>query len=341
MPNKIHLRGVDILTTEDIKSYTSEHFGAADRIEWIDDTSANLVFSSDGAAQEALVALCSIPVADPGQLPMLECLPAKAYSGKPDASLQIRIAVASDRKQVGAAQRSRFYLLHPEYDPEERRRQERSGRSRYRSRDRRYRGESRDRGSRRYEDDDGFAFDASFYDDPEPDRRRSPPRNSTRRIPSLDSESSRQRNSTKELFPSRRRDPGLRDRSASPRREYDSRPAQNTLDNNRARAQRVKSQLPASTAPKELFPSKLEPQNVAQLDRLELAGDSGAEQSFTIRGSASRASGDDNITLKGASTARVKELFPDKFGDNTGKELFVDRLGGRGKPRQKAEDLFR
>ena len=157
----------------------------------------------------------------------------------------------------------------------------------------------------------------------------------------MDSESSRQRNSTKELFPSRRRDPGLRDRSASPRREYDSRPAQNTLDNNRARAQRVKSQLPASTAPKELFPSKLEPQNVAQLDRLELAGDSGAEQSFTIRGSASRASGDDNITLKGASTARVKELFPDKFGDNTGKELFVDRLGGRGKPRQKAEDLFR
>jgi len=36
----------------------------------------------------------------------------------------------------------------------------------------------------------------------------------------------------------------------------------------------------------------------------------------------------------------VKELFPDKFSGNTGKELFAEKLEGRGRRRQKAEDLF-
>lgn len=334
MPNKVHLRGVDILTTEDIKSYTSEHFGAADRIEWIDDTSANLVFNSETAAQDALVALSAIPIADPGQLPLLECLPAKTFTAKPDVNLQVRVAVSSDKKQAGAASRSRFYLLHPEYDPEERRRREQANRPKCNSRDRRHRQGSRGRRPDMH-GEDNFAFNASFYDDPDPGRRRSPPGDTIRRIQSPDSEYSRRRNSTKELFPSRRRDDRLRDRSASPRHGR-------TLDDNGTRAQRVKSQLSATSAPKELFPSKVGTPNPTQLDRLEPTdGLKASDGTLSIRGLASKGGSDDDFVLKGASTARVKELFPDKFGDNAGKELFADRLEGRGKPRQKAEDLFR
>jgi hypothetical protein len=60
---------------------------------------------------------------------------------------------------------------------------------------------------------------------------------------------------------------------------------------------------------------------------------------FTIRGSAkSQSVPVQNFSIKGA--ARVKELFPATLGDNTGKELFSERLEGRGRRRQKAEDLF-
>jgi hypothetical protein len=44
------------------------------------------------------------------------------------------------------------------------------------------------------------------------------------------------------------------------------------------------------------------------------------------------------LSIKGTG-GNVKELFPDKFG-NAGKELFGDKLDGRGRRRQKAEDLF-
>lgn len=96
--------------------------GTYDKLEWIDDTSLNLVFGSEGIAHEALVALASVHVADATQLPPLEPIPAKSFSGKPDSTLSVRVAVTGDRKVAGAAQRSCFYLLHPEYDPEERKR---------------------------------------------------------------------------------------------------------------------------------------------------------------------------------------------------------------------------
>lgn len=52
------------------------------------------------------------------------------------------------------------------------------------------------------------------------------------------------------------------------------------------------------------------------------------------------------MTIKGTAKS-VKELFPNKFNDdsstmssNAGKELFADRAEGRGRRRQRAEDLF-
>ncbi|SPN98855.1 uncharacterized protein DNG_01896 [Cephalotrichum gorgonifer] len=352
VPTKVHLRGVDTLTTDDIKSYASEHIGAAERVEWIDDTSANLVFGSEASAQDALVALCAIPIADPTQLPVLECLPAKPFSAKPGVSLEVRVAVSTDKKQAGAYARSRFYLLHPEYDPEERRRRDESHRSRYRDRDRdrdrRDRRGSRGRRSGRYEDEDDVTYDPSFYDDPDesqssarPRRRRSSSRESTRRTRDRDSDLPRQRNSEKELFPTHRSGARARDRSASPLREDDSLTMRNALDDNRASAQQVKRRLSAANEPRELFPEKSGTSGLGQLDRLELSSKP-SNDVFSIQGLAARRGDGDDFKLKGASTARVKELFPDKFGGNAGKELFdEDRLAGRGKRRQKAEDLFR
>lgn len=53
------------------------------------------------------------------------------------------------------------------------------------------------------------------------------------------------------------------------------------------------------------------------------------------------------MTIKGTAKS-VKELFPNKFsGDshaissnNTGRELFADKVDGRVRRRQRAEDLF-
>lgn len=174
--SKVHIRGLDALNPDDIKAYVSEHFsgdggrkGPFDRIEWIDDTSANLVFASEEAAAAALSALSSVQIDDMNLQQLGQAFPAKTYSAKPDdvsAGLSVRFAVASDKKQAGAAERSRFYLLHPEYDPEERRRNYqnrrrdgyRDGRS---NRHRSYRDDRDDRAN----DIRNNSFDVDLYDD--------------------------------------------------------------------------------------------------------------------------------------------------------------------------------
>ena len=64
-----------------------------------------------------------------------------------------------------------------------------------------------------------------------------------------------------------------------------------------------------------------------------------ASGGLNIRGMAAKRAGDQGIAIKGTGTT-AKELFPDKFGGNMGKELFAEKLEGRGRRRQKAEDLF-
>jgi hypothetical protein len=58
-----------------------------------------------------------------------------------------------------------------------------------------------------------------------------------------------------------------------------------------------------------------------------------------VRGAAQNS----GITIRGAAAGQsVKELFPMKVGagGNAGKELFGERIKGRGAPRRKAEDMF-
>ncbi|OIW29628.1 hypothetical protein CONLIGDRAFT_680463 [Coniochaeta ligniaria NRRL 30616] len=380
VPYKVHIRGLDTFTAEDVKAYVAEHFGSSyEKIEWIDDTSLNLVFGSESVAQGALTALAGVEISDVTQLPPLQSIAAKPFSKKPDSSLHVRFAVGGDRKIAGAAARSRFYLLHPEYDPEERKRRGEI-RGKYRDREGYGRRNDRERGSgrrkeERIDDYDVNTFDVSLYDDDapalakrattDPRARRESSGRLRRESPQSD-EGNRdyaQKNREKELFPnlkSRDRNGGSRrDRSASPIRD-------DTLDDdlardraavrNREQARAVKDRLAKDNAAKELFPTKVSTSvsgGTARMDQVDtrtvltsakLADritprPAETESAFNIRGLAAKRTADQGFAIKGTGT-NVKELFPEKFG-SAGKELFPEKLDGRGRRRQKAEDTFR
>lgn len=279
MPYKVHIKGLDTFNPEDVKGYLAEHYGTSQlsRVEWIDDNSANYIFKSESAAQEALIALAAVAIADPTQLPPLEYISAKGFTQKPDSVLQIRFAVATDKKVVGAAERSRFYLLHPEYDPEERRRRGEFTRGKYRERDDRYRSDRRgDRRRDRREDEESEPFDVSLYDDDASSlarraRRRSHSRSRRRSASRGSSDADRasshaRRKRDRELFPGKLSGAGhgLRDRSASPVRDRDG-DAQMDLDEDaravaalrsREKGRSIKERLARDNNGKELFPSK-------------------------------------------------------------------------------------
>ncbi|OBT42086.1 hypothetical protein VE00_06560 [Pseudogymnoascus sp. WSF 3629] len=401
IPHKIHLRGLDDLTTKDIKSFAEEYSAGQplERVEWIDDTSANIIYQSAEAASAALQAFVATD-----QLPAahstLDLLPAKPFPNFPNTRLMVRLAVEGDKKQPGARERSRFYLFNPEHEPQERRPREDRGRrgdGRNRSRRDNYRRRDYDDREPRRRNDD---FDASMYDD-EP----SPPRGSREPESESGTTSSGYRSQRsqrvrfagvgKELFPekiSSRSSGRLRNRSASPMRDnegdliLDARPAggrdgraQSANDGgaNRRKAQLIKERLRASASePLELFPRKAGARaggndaadstadlfahklRIPMLDgasdrssgkpdlmsRISKPGvsDADGQPSFKIKGTA-RQPVQDGFSIKGmaASGQEHRELFPGKAGGNAGKELFADRLEGRGGRRQRAEDTFR
>lgn len=297
VPNKVHIRGLDLLDQDKLKAYVSSHVGGkgADRIEWVNDSSANLVFGSETAAQEALLLLSAVDIADATQLPLGEVLPAKPVSDQPQIALHVRFAVESDKKERGAAQKSRFYLLNPEWDPEtDEGRRRREGRNRrYRERDDRgsYRQSGRGRYDDRYDDrgeEMPESFDVNLYDDdpaalskrvtlsprPRSDRGRGRARNS--RSPSDRSDQDRYRpaNQGRELFPNSRPRDNLRsergsyarNRSASPATsernamEDDLAKDREAVRNNRDKARSIKERLYTKSTkndsgPRELFPT--------------------------------------------------------------------------------------
>lgn len=164
-PHKIHIRGVDDLTTEDLIAFAAEHFPSENptRIEWIDDTSANMVFGTPATASKALDQLTNIAFGDLSSIPSLQPRVAKTFSKYPESSLQIRVAHFTDRKRPRAYEASRFYMMHPEHDPREQRVRDRSsqiGTDGYRRR--RY---GRDEHRRRRNGDSAQGFKPSMYDD--------------------------------------------------------------------------------------------------------------------------------------------------------------------------------
>lgn len=227
VPTKVHLRGLDNLSTKLVEQGLAEacNMEFYQRLQWIDDTSANAVFDNDSAAADALAALSAEQESEPLKLRNMKSLPSA-----PDSMLQLRMATEADVKVAGAKDRSRYYLDHPEADPDSRPRRKGGPR----------RGGGYGRGRRdgysRYDDryqrrTSEIQFSESFYDDgptPEPGLRRA----------SYSSSDSHRRKQVRygdddDLF-SNRRDGRLnnqRDRSASPARDDDGR-----LNNHRDRS---------------------------------------------------------------------------------------------------------
>lgn len=114
---------------------------------------------------------------------------------------------------------------------------------------------------------------------------------------------------------------------------------------------------------KELFPSKVS--NHRRTDAIDAAGDtlsnrisapsdqnrnielfpdSSYRSGVNIRGTAQ----DEGMSVRGAANgmsikgrgASVRELFPSTYSSNSGKELFSNKIEGRGGPRRRAEDMF-
>lgn len=223
-PTKVHLRGLDSLNQRQIEQWVGQHAGADmfKRVEWIDDTSANLIFDTTIAATDALNALSAVEGSEP-----LELRKAKELSTHPDQDLQIRLAVVTDVKSKGAKDRSRFYLNNPEWDPDNPENIRNHGRKRryvdqggYERNKYRRREWEHDRFQRRGSRDVGN-FTEDMYDEGAGTASAAP---EDRRAPSSGSEYSRRRVKFDEddLF-APKASGRLRDRSASPDREGDGR----------------------------------------------------------------------------------------------------------------------
>lgn len=124
-PGKVHIRGLDHLTTNDIRSFALENFATERplRVEWIDDTSANIIYSTEEAATFALASFVQNPMAQHQLADPLELRMAKTPSAHRDVQLYVRQALITDIKAPNAHETSRFYLMNPDKDPSERRKQ--------------------------------------------------------------------------------------------------------------------------------------------------------------------------------------------------------------------------
>ncbi|OCK77596.1 hypothetical protein K432DRAFT_303826, partial [Lepidopterella palustris CBS 459.81] len=406
---KVNLQGLDNLNTGDVKRFASEHFSLDQfiRVEWINDTSANLLYETADAALQALNAFSKDACPDAFSIPE-SGMPTKGLSSHPNAELKVRLATVKDVKAPRAREASRFYLLNPEYDPSERKRNPRGRGGR----------PSDDRGdyTKRHFDDrehrrrrgegDRAAFDVSMYDDDAGSSMINGSRNG-RDVSQTSYTSSgedgyrkrvrfRGRRET-DLFASGTSDGRLRDRSASPDPDGDGRmgfPEDENSIRRRIRQRTKSSTLLSSSASngkelfpnrssppkrsKELFPHKTDisnhrrtdatdetanmlasrmtvpfgdgsagPRSRSLADRItpnqpdDMNEDAAKPEEITIRGSAEQTPG---FSIRGAAQAAdtsSTELFPRKPGaGNFGKELFGEKIKGRGGPRRKAEDMF-
>ncbi|KAF4548054.1 Nuclear cap-binding protein subunit 3-like protein [Elsinoe fawcettii] len=118
--DKIHITGLDGVAEPVILQFVEEHVPdkKVKRLQWIDDSSANIIFYKNEDAAEALGRLSVVQDTAP---PPSQLRPAKTFNARPDLQFQIRQALVSDKKKPGAKDRSAFYLFNPEYDPENRR----------------------------------------------------------------------------------------------------------------------------------------------------------------------------------------------------------------------------
>ena len=297
-PNKVHIRGLDRLNTFDIERYAGEHYSMDlyQNVQWIDDTSANIIYDTPIAAAEALAAFSAEELSEPLQLRA-----AKALSTHPDMQLQVRQAIVADVKVKGAKDQSRFYLMNPVWDPDHpdnirpgtkrRRPDDGHGHNKYRRRD--YEQDRRARRGSRDPRDQRPQFHEDMYgDDPKADS------DSRRNSYSSSSEYGRSRRNRNEDLFANRQNGRLRNRSASPARDEDGRYG---FEDNQPYRQtaRARSRTPPGVRRsrdnraarenlrKELFPNR--------------------------RGSSALANGHSNNDSRASSSNSNRELFPEKL----------------------------
>jgi hypothetical protein len=267
--NKVHIRGVDDLHTNDILAFVHDQFsGVGDdtHVQWVDDTSANIVFKSNETAKQAHIAFLANPISlEELTNNPFELRAAKQLASRPASTLLVRVAQQGDRKRKGAREASRYYLMHPDQDPTERMRKEfENTRGDYRRRrfDDRELYRRRGGGGRGYQDatnggDPTDNFSADMYDD----------------APATDPESNdkaRGRDLFSRVTKGRRRSasPGMRTRNS------DEIEISESDDDGRARRRNYRDRGPprVSNAGKELFSSTSSPKSGGGLrsDRLDL-----------------------------------------------------------------------
>uniref|UniRef100_A0A7N8XCI1 Nuclear cap-binding protein subunit 3 n=1 Tax=Mastacembelus armatus TaxID=205130 RepID=A0A7N8XCI1_9TELE len=112
----IHVTGVDDMSTQDVFGYFKEYPPA--HIEWIDDTSCNVVWLDDDTSIRALINTSRLRFlkssegkdSDRESLLRNDLRPAiKPFKGN---KLFLRFATQDDKKELGAARRSRYYMKY-------------------------------------------------------------------------------------------------------------------------------------------------------------------------------------------------------------------------------------
>jgi len=321
IPNKVHIYlTVDTLDSAAVKRFVAENeaLTSFSHIEWVNDTEANLVYSDNDSATQALYALTLSEASKPEEIPLMDERPAKVFSGAQGVHMRVRMARATDVKKKGAADESRFYLLNPEKDPRERQRKRELAMKRRRDWDgeignynrnkfddlenKRRRGEERWEASM-YDDNETTGMDLEQQEDDTGRRKRV--RFGGRR--------------NDELFAHGNRSDGrLRGRSASPPRDGDGRYGFGTDDGN-ASAMRRRIRQRSQTPPR-LRSNGLNP-------------NAGKELFSNLRAPSNPNAGKEIFARplsRDANSNAGKELFgpplPRDSNPNAGKELFGEKL---------------
>ncbi|KAI4255695.1 MAG: hypothetical protein LQ352_002444 [Teloschistes flavicans] len=419
-PHKVHLRGLDDLTTTDIELFASEHHPSdcLRYVEWIDDISANIVYDTSAAAIRALISFTSSQIGQEVYLfPSRQLRAAKSFSARAESRLEVRIAMTTDVKRPRAHEASRFYMLHPEHDPREKKRKLKDYNDSHGYPKRRY--DDRETRQKRFQGRER-RYDASMYDD----ETRAPRNRGSASSASMNSDvlsaadrptdrrgDSRSGHAGDYYRPMARDErKHMRSRSASP--GMDER-AHQDITGRRSRQRspptinREKELFPIGSSPitssitdrelfpnkivaaslkKELFPAKAGNPRHRRSDAFDAADDAadlfatgmafsdargpsnqmaaavGSSGSRLLSSDPTSQSGghedgtDTGINIRGASMQQdsgiaifgaaakshigtIQELFPNRMG-NSGKELFAEKLQGRGLRRNKAEDMF-
>ncbi|KAM0715391.1 hypothetical protein Q7P37_008889 [Cladosporium fusiforme] len=318
VPHKVHLRGLDDLTTRKIEDGVREICNTElyRRLQWIDDTSANLIFDTEEAAADALAALSAEDESEPLRLRLVK--PLEALGGM---QLQARMAIEADVKAPGAKDRSRFYLMNPEQDPDSRPRKRKNIRD-HGPRYKRNRRESADDLYHRRDSEQGTPFNVDFYDDAAP-----VPQPSARRVSHSSADEYDGRRKTRQgedLFAGREngrlRSDRNRERSASPDRDGDGRYGFSDEQPYRRTARQRSATPPRLRRTRENQEARL-----ARTNEL-----------FPSRGTTStlKANGQAPQPRKPANSS-ASDLFLDRT-TNGSKELFPDKAQHR---RQEARDI--